>query len=156
MKASFFLVLMFLSFGAFAQSDNAFSTLDQDYEKINELRVQLFVAAYKEFGAKIRTAAILEACGKEDLATVVMPSDDELMRFLSEKIVQAGTKPSPAAEVLNRRNREMAFHLLKISYFQLIMYEQGYQDAVKTLKPQAPSVCVAAEELAKKLSPKSQ
>ena len=134
MKASFFLVLMFLSFGAFAQSDNAFSALDQDYEKINELRVQLYVAAYKEFGGKIKTAAILEACGKEDLATVVMPSDKELMRFLSKKIIQAGTQPSPAAEVLNRHNQEMMFHLLKISYFQLVMFQDGYQEAVKTLK----------------------
>lgn len=153
MKAFFALALMLLSSGTLAESGNV-NNLNQDYLKIDELRVQLYLMAHKEFGEKIRASAILEACGKQDLAERVMPTDEEIGKFLSEKLTQAGTQATPAAEVLNKRNREMMFHLLKLSYFQLVFYGGGYQEAVKSLKLQAPSVCAAAEKLAKKFGVK--
>ena len=141
--------LVHIAFAADIGSERG--TTYKRYSELRALRIDLFISGRREFGARLRTAAILADCDKAGLADAVHPTGDERVKFFEAEFIRLAGKNEKNAQLLNALTATEGFDMIVSVDEALMRYEFGYREGVGLLKEKVPGICEAAVTGADKL-----
>jgi len=103
-------------------------------ESERDVAIHLGGLGMKQFGPRVRTAAILIACGKPGIANSIDPSAYEKVKFFVDELGRVRSGSGKDAETIRKMTVDEEFNLAQTESDELGAYEFGYQQAVELIK----------------------
>ena len=134
------------SHGAASDEDQR---LYDEYQARTKAESELFYWGRVKFSPRLRTAAILSACGKVGLVKSIEPSASETSKFLGKELVRM--MESKSSQYVVGLTPNEFFWVVNSVTNQLARFREGVREGIELIKDKVQGICDAAVSSADKI-----